>query len=54
MVEQGRGLIVTTTFRDRGRYMRGDLYYDLAKATMTRFTDIDGRQVEAFELPPDA
>lgn len=36
MVEQGRGLIVTTTFWDRDRYMRGNLYYDLAKSTMTR------------------
>lgn len=36
MVEQGRGLIVTTTFWDRDRYMRGNLFYDLAKASMTR------------------
>jgi NAD(P)-dependent dehydrogenase (short-subunit alcohol dehydrogenase family) len=36
LVRQGRGLIVTTTFWDRGRYMRGNLYYDLAKASMTR------------------
>jgi NAD(P)-dependent dehydrogenase (short-subunit alcohol dehydrogenase family) len=36
MVKQGRGLIVTTTFWDRDRYLRGNLFYDLAKATMTR------------------
>jgi NAD(P)-dependent dehydrogenase (short-subunit alcohol dehydrogenase family) len=36
LVQQGHGLIVTTTFWDRGRYMRGNLFYDLAKATMTR------------------
>ena len=36
MVAQGRGLIVTTTFHDRGHYLRGNLYYDLAKAAMTR------------------
>ena len=36
LVQQGRGLIVTTTFWDRGRYVRGNLFYDLAKATMTR------------------
>jgi NAD(P)-dependent dehydrogenase (short-subunit alcohol dehydrogenase family) len=36
LVQQGRGLIVTTTFWDRGRYMRGNLFYDLAKASMTR------------------
>lgn len=35
-VQQGRGLIVTTTFWDRDRYMTGNLFYDLAKATMTR------------------
>jgi NAD(P)-dependent dehydrogenase (short-subunit alcohol dehydrogenase family) len=36
MAAQGRGLIVTTTFWDRGRYMRGNLFYDLAKAAMVR------------------
>ena len=36
MVRQARGLIVTTTFWDRDRYMRGNLFYDLAKAAMNR------------------
>lgn len=36
LVRQGTGLVVTTTFWDRGRYLRGNLFYDLAKATMTR------------------
>jgi NAD(P)-dependent dehydrogenase (short-subunit alcohol dehydrogenase family) len=36
LVRQKRGLIVTTTFHDRGRYLQGNLFYDLAKATMTR------------------
>lgn len=36
MVQQARGLIVTTTFWDRDRYMRGNLFYDLAKAAMNR------------------
>jgi len=36
MVKQQRGLIVTTTFWDRGHYLRGNLFYDLAKASMTR------------------
>lgn len=36
LVSQGRGLIVTTTFWDRDRYLQGHLYYDLAKAAMTR------------------
>ncbi|WP_076998669.1 SDR family oxidoreductase [Variovorax sp. KK3] len=36
MVRQGRGLIATTTFWDRDRYLRGNLFYDLAKASMSR------------------
>jgi NAD(P)-dependent dehydrogenase (short-subunit alcohol dehydrogenase family) len=36
MVQQRQGLIVTTTFWDRDRYVRGNLYYDLAKAAMNR------------------
>jgi NAD(P)-dependent dehydrogenase (short-subunit alcohol dehydrogenase family) len=35
-VRQQTGLIVTTTFWDRDRYMAGNLFYDLAKAAMTR------------------
>jgi NAD(P)-dependent dehydrogenase (short-subunit alcohol dehydrogenase family) len=36
MVAQRRGLIVTTTYWDRDRYIRGNFFYDLAKATMNR------------------
>jgi NAD(P)-dependent dehydrogenase (short-subunit alcohol dehydrogenase family) len=36
LVRQGHGLIVATTFWDRDRYLRGNLYYDLAKAAITR------------------
>ncbi len=36
LVRQGRGLIVTTTFWDGGAYLAGNLFYDLAKAAMTR------------------
>ena len=36
MVRHKRGLIATTTFWDRGHYLRGNLFYDLAKASMTR------------------
>jgi NAD(P)-dependent dehydrogenase (short-subunit alcohol dehydrogenase family) len=36
LVRQGRGLIVTTTFWDRGEYLKGNLFYDLAKAAMSR------------------
>jgi NAD(P)-dependent dehydrogenase (short-subunit alcohol dehydrogenase family) len=35
-VAQKRGLIVTTTFWDRDRYLRGNLFYDLAKSAMNR------------------
>lgn len=35
-VAQRSGLVVTTTFWDRGRYLDGNFFYDLAKATMTR------------------
>lgn len=36
MVAQGRGLIVATTFWDRDRYLRGNLFYDLAKSAINR------------------
>ncbi|HEY5947570.1 MAG TPA: SDR family NAD(P)-dependent oxidoreductase [Kofleriaceae bacterium] len=35
-VRQQRGLIITTTYWDRGHYIKGNLFYDLAKATMNR------------------
>jgi NAD(P)-dependent dehydrogenase (short-subunit alcohol dehydrogenase family) len=35
-IQQGRGLIVTTTYWDRGGYLRGNLFYDVAKAAMVR------------------
>lgn len=36
LVRQRAGLIVTTTFWDRGRYIKGNLFYDLAKTAMSR------------------
>ncbi len=36
LVGQGFGLIVTTTFTDQGRYLKGNLFYDLAKHAMAR------------------
>lgn len=36
LIARRGGLIVTTTFWDRDRYMQGNLFYDLAKASMTR------------------
>ena len=35
-LEQKGGLIVTTTFWDQDRYLKGNLFYDLAKAAMNR------------------
>lgn len=35
-VERKRGLVVTTTFWDRGHYLKGNLFYDLAKSAMAR------------------
>lgn len=57
MVAQGRGLIVTTTFHDRGHYLRGNLYYDLAKAAMTRLAfgmaeDLRPHGVASIALSP--
>jgi len=36
LVKQKRGLVVATTFWDRGRYIKGNLYYDLAKSAINR------------------
>jgi NAD(P)-dependent dehydrogenase (short-subunit alcohol dehydrogenase family) len=36
MLGRGKGLLVTTTFWDHGNYIKGNLFYDLAKASMTR------------------
>lgn len=36
MIARRRGLIATTTFWDRDHYLRGNFFYDLAKATMNR------------------
>lgn len=36
LVRQRRGLIATTTFSDGGKYLHGNLFYDLAKAAMSR------------------
>jgi NAD(P)-dependent dehydrogenase (short-subunit alcohol dehydrogenase family) len=36
MMAQRRGLIVTTSFWDQGKYLHGNLFYDLAKSAMNR------------------
>ena len=57
MVRQQRGLIVTTTFWDRDRYLRGNLFYDLAKASMTRLAfgmaqELHARGVASVAVSP--
>jgi NAD(P)-dependent dehydrogenase (short-subunit alcohol dehydrogenase family) len=47
-VKQKRGLIVTTTFADRGRYLKGNLFYDLAKATMSRLAFALGEELRPY------
>ena len=47
LVEQRRGLVVTTSFWDRDRVLEGNLVYDLAKASMNRLA-----LVMAAELRP--
>ncbi len=47
LVEQRRGLVVTTSFWDRDRVLEGNLMYDLAKAAMNRLA-----RVMAAELRP--
>ena len=36
LIKQKAGLIVTTTFWDHDRFLKGNLFYDLAKAAMNR------------------
>src|SRR5678815_537956 len=36
MLRRRAGLVVTTTFWDRDHYLRGNLFYDLAKSAMNR------------------
>lgn len=36
MVARGSGLVIGTTFWDQNRFLRGNLYYDLAKAAISR------------------
>lgn len=36
MATRGTGLIIATTFWDQGRFLRGNLFYDLAKAAIGR------------------
>lgn len=50
MVAQRSGLIVTTTFWDRGHYIAGNLYYDLAKAAMTRLAFGMAQELSAHEV----
>lgn len=50
MVAQRSGLIVTTTFWDRGHYIGGNLYYDLAKAAMARLAFGMAQELRAHDV----
>lgn len=57
LIRQKRGLIVTTTFWDRDRYVAGNLLYDLAKAAMNRLAfgmaqDLKPHGVASVALSP--
>ncbi|MCG5051740.1 MAG: SDR family oxidoreductase [Myxococcales bacterium] len=47
-VAQRSGLVVTTTFWDRGRYLRGNLLYDLAKSAMSRLAFAVAEELRAY------
>jgi NAD(P)-dependent dehydrogenase (short-subunit alcohol dehydrogenase family) len=49
-IRQEQGLIVTTTFWDRDRYMAGNLFYDLAKASMTRLAFGMAQELRAYRV----
>src|SRR6187455_2907986 len=49
-VRQRRGLIVTTSFWDRGRYIKGNLIYDLAKGTLNRFAFSLAEELRAHDV----
>lgn len=49
-IHQEQGLIVTTTFWDRDRYMAGNLFYDLAKASMTRLAFGMAQELRAYRV----
>lgn len=49
-IRQEQGLIVTTTFWDRDRYIAGNLFYDLAKASMTRLAFGMAQELRAYRV----
>ena len=50
LIRQRRGLIVTTTFWDRDRYLKGNLLYDLAKTAMTRLAFTVGEELRPHNV----
>ncbi len=48
LMRQRRGLIVTTTFWDRGRYLKGNLFYDVVKAAMNRLAFAVAEELRPF------
>jgi NAD(P)-dependent dehydrogenase (short-subunit alcohol dehydrogenase family) len=56
-IEQKRGLIVTTTYWDRGHYIKGNLFYDLAKNAVSHLVwamaqELRDHNVAAVALAP--
>lgn len=50
LIARGGGLIVTTTFWDRDRFLKGNLVYDLAKASMTRLAGAMAQELEPHRV----
>jgi NAD(P)-dependent dehydrogenase (short-subunit alcohol dehydrogenase family) len=50
MVRRRRGLIVTTTFWDRDRYLKGNFFYDLAKSAMNRLAFGMAQELRAHDV----
>lgn len=50
MIRRGSGLVVTTTFWDRDRYVRGNLLYDLAKAAMNRLAFAMAEELHPYRI----
>jgi NAD(P)-dependent dehydrogenase (short-subunit alcohol dehydrogenase family) len=49
-IRQRAGLIVTTTFWDRDRYIKGNFFYDLAKAAMNRVAFAVAEELRPYDV----
>jgi NAD(P)-dependent dehydrogenase (short-subunit alcohol dehydrogenase family) len=50
LIKQGYGLIVTTTYWDRGHYIKGNLFYDLAKSALNRLAFAVAEELRAHHV----